>query len=160
LTDSKKLTPKQREEIYEEITQRQDVRWSVALADHEEIDRINILRATWSAMQRAASSLPVEPEHCLIDGSPVRGFALPSTALVGGDGLSFSIAAASVVAKVTRDRLMVELDGRYPSYGFAQHKGYGTKLHLARLEKHGPCPIHRRTFLPVKQMLLPLDPAV
>jgi ribonuclease HII len=158
LTDSKKLTPKQREELYVEITQREDVIWSVAMADHEEIDRINILRATWSAMHRAAATLAVAPQHCLIDGSPVRGFALPSTALVGGDGLSFSIAAASVIAKVTRDRLMVTMDEQYPNYAFAQHKGYGTALHLQRLESHGPCPIHRRTFLPVKQLLLPLDP--
>lgn len=158
LTDSKQLTEKRRESIYAEITTRPDVVWSVAQADHEEIDRVNILRATWEAMKRAALALAVTPHHCLIDGSPVRGFPLPCTAIVEGDAQSYSIAAASVIAKVTRDRLMVEMDGPYPMYEFSRHKGYGTPLHLERLETHGPCPIHRRSFLPVRNQLeLPLE---
>jgi ribonuclease HII len=157
LTDSKQLAEKRREAIYAELTTRGDIVWAVSQADHEEIDRINILRATWEAMKRAALALSVAPHHCLIDGSPVRGFPLPYTALVGGDALSFSIAAASVIAKVTRDRIMVEMDGPYPMYEFARHKGYGTALHLERLGAHGPCPIHRRSFLPVRQLELPLE---
>jgi ribonuclease HII len=101
--------------------------------------------------------LPLQPEHVLIDGLPVRPFPIAQTALVGGDGLSFSIAAASVIAKVTRDRIMVEMDARHPAYGFAQHKGYGTALHLAKLRAHGPCPIHRQSFLPVQQALFPFS---
>jgi ribonuclease HII len=156
LTDSKQLSPRLREELYVEIVGRADICWSMAAADHEEIDRINILRATHQAVRRAAQALATVPQHALIDGLPVRPFPFPSTALVGGDALSYSIAAASVIAKVTRDRLMHELDAQYPGYEFAQHKGYGTPLHLERLQKHGPCPIHRRTFLPVRQLLLPL----
>ncbi len=156
LTDSKQLSPSVREELYVEITERADVVWSVASADHEEVDRINILRAAHQAMRRAVMALAVMPHHTLIDGLPVRPFPTPSTALVGGDGRSYSIAAASVIAKVTRDRMMCALALHYPEYEFAQHKGYGTALHLDRLQKHGPCPIHRRTFLPVKELLLPL----
>ncbi len=156
LNDSKQLSAKVREELYAELTVRADISWSVAMCDHEEIDRINILRATHEAMRRAVATLAAAADHALIDGLPVRPFPLPSTALVDGDALSLSIAAASIVAKVSRDRHMHEMETKYPEYGFAQHKGYGTRLHLERLEKHGPCPIHRRTFLPVKQLLLPL----
>lgn len=157
LNDSKQLSAQVREEIYGELTGREDVCWSVDMADHEEIDRINILRATHQAMRRAAVALTRTPQHVLIDGLPVRPFPLPHTAIVEGDAISYSIAAASVIAKVTRDRLMAEMDARYPGYEFAQHKGYSTALHLERLQQHGPCPIHRRSFLPVKQMLLPLE---
>jgi ribonuclease HII len=122
----------------------------------EEIDRINILRATHEAMRRAVARLRITPQHVLIDGLPVPGFPLPQTALVGGDGLSYSIAAASILAKVTRDRLMQEMDEVYPGYEFGRHKGYGTAFHLERLRTHGPCAIHRRSFLPVQQALLPL----
>ena len=127
------------------------------MVDVEEIDRINILKATHVAMRRAAELLSVVPDHVLIDGLPVRDFPVKQTALVKGDSLSFSIAAASIVAKVTRDRLMLDYDRQYPAYGFAQHKGYGTELHLERLRQHGPCPIHRRSFSPVSQTLLLLD---
>ncbi len=151
LNDSKQLTHLQREQIYEELTIRTEIQWSYAMIHAEEIDRLNILRATHEAMRRAVAGLPVAPEHVLIDGLPVRPFPLPQTALVGGDGLSFSIAAASVIAKVTRDRLMVEMDACHPGYEFAQHKGYGTPRHLAALKQHGPSPIHRRSFLPVRQ---------
>jgi ribonuclease HII len=156
LNDSKQLSASIREEIYAELVARGDVCWSVAMVDHVEIDRVNILRATHEAMRRAVSALAVAPHHALIDGLPVRPFPYPSTAIVEGDAASFSIAAASVIAKVTRDRHMREMDALYPDYGFALHKGYCTTLHLDRLQQHGPCPIHRRTFLPVQQMLLPL----
>ena len=151
LNDSKQLTHLQREEIYAELTVHPEIQWAFAIVHADEIDRINILRATHEAMRRAVAALAVAPEHVLIDGLPVRQFPLPQTALVGGDGLSFSIAAASVIAKVTRDRLMVAMDAEHPGYEFAQHKGYGTPRHLAALKQHGPCPIHRRTFLPVQQ---------
>lgn len=151
LNDSKQLTERRREALFEELTHRADIQWSVALAHAEEIDRINILRATHEAMRRAALGLAVPPAHVLIDGLPVHPFPFPSTALVGGDALSFSIAAASILAKVTRDRLMREMDARHPGYDFSRHKGYGTALHLQRLRQHGPSPIHRRSFRPVLQ---------
>jgi ribonuclease HII len=156
IDDSKKLTAELREEIYAALTARGDVCWAVAIVEHEEVDRINILRAAHEAMRRAVRALATLPEHALIDGLPVRPFPVPHTAIVKGDGQSKSIAAASILAKVTRDRIMVGLDAEYPSYGFAQHKGYATELHLERLKVHGPCPIHRRTFLPVAQQLLDL----
>ena len=152
--DSKKLTPGQREEIYAALTARADVRWAVSIIGHEEIDRINILRAAHEAMRRAVQALAALPQHALIDGLPVRPFPVPHTAIVNGDGLSKSIAAASILAKVTRDRIMIRLDAEYPGYGFARHKGYATELHLERLKLHGPCPIHRKTFLPIAQQLL------
>ncbi len=154
LRDSKQLSHKQREEIFAELTARPNIAWAAEVVEVEEIDRINILRATHEAMRRVLRKLLSPPEHVLIDGLPVPHFPLPHTALVDGDCLSYSIAAASVVAKVTRDRIMVEMDARHPGYEFSQHKGYGTKLHLERLKTHGPSPIHRRTFLPVAQALL------
>jgi len=155
LNDSKQLTHKQRETIYEELLARADVVWAVAVVESEEVDRLNILRATHEAMRRAVAALLKTPHHVLIDGLPVNPFPIPQTALVEGDSKSFSIAAASVIAKVTRDRIMVEMDVRYPGYEFGQHKGYGTKLHLERLQKHGPCPIHRKSFAPVAQLSFP-----
>ena len=155
LTDSKQLSAQNREEIYTELTTNEGVAWSVCVVEVEEIDRINILRASHQAMRRAVAALSIVPDHVLIDGLPVRPFPVQQTALVGGDARSFSIAAASVLAKVTRDRIMVELDRVHPGYEFAQHKGYCTELHLARLRTHGPCPIHRKTFLPVQQALFP-----
>ena len=154
--DSKKLTPGQREEAYADLIAMAEIAWAVAIVEHWEIDRINILRASHEAMRRAVQALAMLPEHALIDGRPVRPFPVPHTALVKGDGLSKSIAAASIVAKVTRDRIMVRMDVEYPSYGFARHKGYATELHLERLKTHGPCAIHRKTFLPVAQELLAL----
>ena len=156
LDDSKKLTERQRERIYAELTSREDIVWAAAIVHSDEVDRLNILRATHEAMRRAVAALTVAPGHVLIDGLPVRPFPIEQTALVGGDGLSFSIAAASVIAKVTRDRLMVAMDAQHPGYDFARHKGYGTPQHLARLRAHGPSPIHRRSFLPVAQALLAL----
>lgn len=156
LDDSKKLTERQRERIYAELTSRGDIVWAAAIVHSDEVDRLNILRATHEAMRRAVAALTVAPGHVLIDGLPVRPFPIEQTALIGGDGLSFSIAAASVIAKVTRDRIMVAMDAQHPGYDFARHKGYGTPQHLARLRAHGPCPIHRRSFLPVAQTLLAL----
>ena len=157
LTDSKQLSAEVREEIYCELTAPGcGITWAVSIVDHEEIDRINILRATHQAMRRAMVALTLAPQHALIDGLPVRPFPIPHTALVGGDALSLSIAAASVIAKVTRDRIMLEMDALYPVYQFSQHKGYGTPGHLAMLSTHGPCPIHRRSFLPVREAQLDL----
>jgi ribonuclease HII len=157
LRDSKELSAAQRERIFDELDNHPGISWAVAVVTTAEIDRVNILRATHAAMRRATAKLSTRPDHVLIDGLPVRGFPIPQTALVKGDALSFSIAAASVFAKVTRDRLMLDYDRKFPAYGFAQHKGYGTELHLTRLRQHGPCPIHRRTFQPVQQALLSPD---
>jgi ribonuclease HII len=157
LTDSKKLSPEKREEIFETLTTNPEVRWAASVVDCDEIDRINILRATHQAMRRAVLALSVMPQHVLIDGLPVRPFPYPQTALIAGDARSKTIAAASVIAKVTRDRIMIEMHASFPQYGFAQHKGYATELHLQQLQAHGPCSIHRRTFLPIAQELLGLD---
>ena len=151
LDDSKKLTAVRREALYEAITV-QAVAWSVAFAAVEEIDEIDILNARMLAMQRAIGSLSVKPDLCLIDGNRDHGSRVAITAshvtLVGGDGKSASIAAASILAKVSRDRyISAELDQRYPQYEFARHKGYGTKLHYEMLDRYGPCPVHRKSFL-------------
>lgn len=151
LDDSKKMTPGAREDLYARLMKTPGVAWSCALRSSEQIDRINILRACHEAMRDAVLGLSVRPAHVLIDGLPVREFPVPQTAVVGGDGCSFSIAAASVVAKVCRDRAMEEFDRTYPQYGFSRHKGYATAEHLATLRKHGPCPIHRRSYSPVAQ---------
>jgi ribonuclease HII len=150
LNDSKQLTAGQREKYFDWITNCGDVEWAIELVDAEAIDRLNILQATHRAMNRALAKLKPQPGHVLVDGLRVKSLAFPQSALVKGDSLSYSIAAASVLAKVARDRLMVECDIRYPGYGFAEHKGYGTARHLAELKARGPCPIHRRTFAPVR----------
>jgi ribonuclease HII len=157
LDDSKKIPPAKREALYAEITTRPDVEWAVALAGPEEIDTLNILRATHLAMRRAVEMLRLPPDHCLIDGLPVNGFPYPHDAIVKGDGRSLSIAAASIIAKVTRDRIMGGIDAEFPEFGFARHQGYGTKEHLEALRIHGPCRHHRRSFQPVAQLTLPLD---
>jgi len=159
LDDSKKLSAKRRDAIYQVLTGDPGVIWFVALASAAEIDTLNILRATHLAMRRAVEGLGVVPDHCLIDGLPVRGFPWPHDAIVKGDGRSCSIAAASILAKVTRDRLMRGLDADFPQYGFAKHQGYGTKQHLEALRIHGPCCHHRRSFEPVAQLALPIDRA-
>lgn len=156
LNDSKKISPKKRDSIYELLTTHPDVSWSVATASCEEIDQINILRATHLAMRRAAESLQPAANFCLIDGLPVRDFPLPHEAIVKGDSHCLSIAAASIIAKVTRDRIMREIDREFPQFGFARHQGYGTKEHLEALRHHGPCCHHRRSFQPVAQLSLPL----
>lgn len=151
LNDSKKLTEKQREALYEQIAAQAEA-WSVAFATAEEIDEIDILNARMLAMQRAIDGLTFKPDLCLIDGNRDHGsriaIEVPHVTLVGGDGKSASIAAASILAKVSRDRYVSrELDALYPQYGFARHKGYGTKAHYAALDEYGPCPAHRKTFL-------------
>lgn len=155
LDDSKKLTELRREALYDELMADERISWSLSYAEAEEIDEINILRATHAAMARAAQSLDARPAFCLIDGLDVKGFPIESRGIVKGDGLSLSIAAASIIAKVSRDRRMREFAQEFPEYGFDRHKGYGTKVHLEALERHGPCRIHRKTFQPVAQLALP-----
>ena len=146
LNDSKKLTDKKRRELFPLICQ-QAIAYGIAFADHAEIDEINILQATYLAMERAIKQLTITPDFALIDGNRAKDFGLPLETVVGGDGRSASIAAASVLAKVTRDDLMLKMAEVYPQYGFEVHKGYGTKAHYAALAEHGPCQIHRMTFL-------------
>lgn len=146
LNDSKRVTPRRRDLLYEAITQ-EALAWSVAWAEPEEIDAINILQARMLAMERAIQGLSIPPDLALIDGNRSAGITTPNQTVVKGDSKSASIAAASILAKVCRDRHMVEMDRQYPQYGFAQHKGYPTKLHYERLRQYGPCPIHRKTFL-------------
>jgi ribonuclease HII len=150
LNDSKQLTPEQREYFFAAITSREDVLWQAAQKNSEEVDQLNILRATHAAMNAALAALATRPEHVLVDGLRVNSLPFPQTALVGGDARSFSIAAASVIAKVLRDRLMVEYHRVWPHYGFAEHKGYPTERHFEALAEFGPCPIHRRSFSPLR----------
>ncbi|NQX02973.1 ribonuclease HII, partial [bacterium] len=157
LDDSKKVSPRNRELLYERLTNDPAICWAVATADREEIDRLNILKATHLAMWRAVALLDPAPDHCLIDGLRVKDFPLPHDGIVKGDGKSLSIAAASIIAKVTRDRIMGGLDAEFPQFGFAKHQGYGTKAHLEALRIHGPCCHHRRSFQPVSQLTLPFD---
>lgn len=149
LDDSKKLSARKRELLYERLTGDSGVRWSLAFAEAGEIDELNILRATHAAMARAVEGLAVAVDHCLVDGLAVPDFPWPHDGVVKGDGKSLSIAAASIIAKVARDRRMLEYAGSYPGYGFEKHKGYGTRVHLEALRELGPCPIHRRSFAPV-----------
>ena len=146
LNDSKKLTDKKRRALYDIIVE-EAVSYGIAMASEQEIDEINILQATFNAMERAMDQLTVRPALALIDGNRECPFPVPVQTVIHGDGLSANIAAASILAKVTRDRYMEEMAGRYPQYGFEIHKGYGTKAHYAALTEFGPCPIHRRTFL-------------
>ena len=146
LNDSKKLTDKKRRELYPVIME-QAVAYGIGFASHEEIDEINILQATYLAMERAIAKLSVRPELALIDGNRAKDFGVPVKTVVHGDSLSASIAAASVLAKVTRDDLMLKLSEQYPQYAFDIHKGYGTKAHYEAISTHGPCPVHRMTFL-------------
>ncbi len=146
LTDSKKLTDKKRRELYPVIMEKA-LAYGIGLATEKEIDEINILQATFLAMQRALDQLSIRPDLALIDGNRETDFGLPVKTVVKGDSLSLNIAAASVLAKVTRDDLMLKMAQTYPEYGFEIHKGYGTKAHYAALTQHGPSPIHRMTFL-------------
>ncbi len=153
LNDSKQVPASRREVYHDFITRTPEVAWNVAVVESDEIDRLNILRATHEAMVRALSGLPAPAGHVLVDGLRVDAIGAHQTALVRGDSRSYSIAAASILAKVTRDRLMVMLDERWPGYGFAQHKGYPTTIHLAALQRLGACPVHRRSFAPVAGVL-------
>jgi len=150
LNDSKQLTEARREEFFAVLTRLPEIQFAIASVDSATIDRINILQATHRAMNEALAQLTPAPEHALVDGRPVKTLRFPQTAIVKGDARSYSIAAASVLAKVTRDRQAAEWDRQWPEYGFAGHKGYGTPQHLEAIRKHGPCPIHRRSFAPMK----------
>ena len=146
LDDSKKLSDKRRRELFP-VIKEQSVAYGIGLASHEEIDEINILQATFLAMERALDQLDVKPDLALIDGNRAKDFGIPVQPVIHGDSLSASIAAASILAKVTRDDLMVEYAEKYPQYAFEIHKGYGTKAHYEALRTYGPSPIHRMTFL-------------
>lgn len=146
LTDSKKLSDKKRRELFP-LIQEKAIAYGIGMASQQEIDEINILQATFLAMKRALAQLSVQPDFALIDGNRETDFGLPVRTVVKGDSLSANIAAASILAKVTRDDLMVEMAKTYPQYGFDVHKGYGTKAHYAALREFGPCDIHRMTFL-------------
>lgn len=146
LNDSKKLTEKKREALFPLIEEKA-IAYAIAFASVEEIERMNILAAALLAMDRAIGQLDPAPALALIDGNTVRGISVPARSVVGGDGKVAAIAAASVLAKVTRDRLMLEMAEKYPQYGFEKHKGYGTREHYAALEKYGACPAHRPSFL-------------
>jgi ribonuclease HII len=148
VNDSKQLDHEEREVLFAEITARAEIRFAIGHVDEKMIDQINILQATHRAMNMALAQL--NPQHALVDGLPVKTLSCPQTAIVDGDCLSYSIAAASIIAKVTRDRMMVEYHALYPAYGFHEHKGYGTPNHVAALKQHGPCPIHRMTFYPIR----------
>lgn len=145
LRDSKKLTEKRREELFAEIREK-SAAWSVAMTGPGEIDRTNILRAALRAMEKAVAGLSVEPDFVLVDGNARISIAVEQKTVVGGDDRCASVAAASIVAKVTRDRLMKELETEYPGYGFSRHKGYPSKEHRESLRRLGPCPIHRKSF--------------
>lgn len=146
LNDSKKLSEKRREELYEKITEVA-LAYNIEMVDEKTIDEINILQATYLAMNRAVDGLKTKPDYVLIDGNRIEGIKLPHETVVKGDAKSISIAAASILAKVTRDRYICEIADEYPEYNFKKHKGYGTKEHTEAILKHGPCPIHRLTFL-------------
>jgi ribonuclease HII len=150
LNDSKQLSADQRETLFAKIVAFPGIQFGIGKASVGEIDRYNILKATFLAMRRAVAELATAPDFLLIDGNRTPSFEVPTEAVVEGDAKSISIAAASVLAKVTRDRLMVELDAKWPQYGFKRHKGYGTAQHLEAIRVHGPCPIHRKTFDPIK----------
>lgn len=153
LNDSKKLSEKKREQLFVEIQQKA-LAWSIAEASHDEIDELNILNATLLAMQRAVDGLKITPNKVLIDGNKIpKTMTIECEAVVGGDALHAEISAASILAKVTRDRQLLELDRQYPNYGFAQHKGYPTKVHLQAIEQYGVLVEHRRSYKPIKMAL-------
>lgn len=152
INDSKQLTPMQRDELFSQI-QELAVAVGVGIVEVEEVDQLGVAQATYSAMAKAVEGLKSKPEFILVDGFKVNFVGVPSSGIIDGDAKSVSIAAASIVAKVVRDRLMVELHNKYPRFGFAIHKGYGTALHQERIAKHGVCAAHRKSFAPVKIML-------
>lgn len=150
LTDSKAISEKLREEYFQRLTESSHVTVGIGIVEAEEIDRINILKATHKAMAMAAAQ--ASPQFALVDGLPVIGLPCQSKNIIKGDSLSISISAASVVAKVTRDRILVALDAQFPEYGFTRHKGYGTREHLTALRQHGASPVHRKSFRPVAEL--------
>ena len=157
VNDSKQLTHKQRMELREAILAEPSALTAVAMVDQDEIDRTDILRATWLAMRRAVLALPRPADFVLVDGNPVQGLPIPSENIVKGDAKSASIAAASILAKTSRDIFMMEAAKQYPQYRFEVHKGYCTKLHTDLIRQYGPCPLHRKTFEPVRSILNPPD---
>ncbi|MGV3772220.1 MAG: ribonuclease HII [Verrucomicrobiales bacterium] len=158
LNDSKQLSLEERERFFQLITENSDIHYAISTISVEVIDSINILRASLRGMLEATLQLNPVPDHILVDGPHIFSVKHPQTPLIDGDAKSFTIAAASVLAKVTRDRLMKELHELYPDYGFAVHKGYSTPQHLEALKRLGPCPIHRRSFAPIRQV--PVEPAL
>ena len=157
LNDSKKLSEKKREMLFVEI-QEKALAWAIAEASHAEIDQLNILQASLLAMRRAVEALHIQPQHVLVDGNKIpQGLSMSCEAIVGGDALHAEISAASILAKVTRDRQMVVLDQQYPQFGFAQHKGYPTKMHFAAIAEHGVIDQHRRSYAPIKQALAKIN---
>lgn len=150
LNDSKLVLPAKREELFEKITQF--CAYGVGLASHEEVDRYGLLQATFYAFKRALENLPVKADHILIDGRDKFAFVIPHTSIIRGDQKVRCISAASIIAKVTRDRLMVEYAKRYPQYGFDLHKGYGTEVHQSALRENGPCELHRKSYEPLKNL--------
>ena len=157
VNDSKQLTHKQRMELREAILAEPTALTGVAMVDQDEIDRTDILRATWLAMRNAILALPHAADFALVDGNPVKGLPVPSESIVKGDAKSASIAAASILAKTSRDLFMLEAAKQYPQYQFEVHKGYCTKLHTDLIRQYGPCPLHRKTFEPVRSILNPPD---
>ncbi len=156
LNDSKQVAPVIREVLYGKITGHPGVRFAVSVVDEETIDRVNILQASFFGMGKAVRELKEPlPEYILVDGNQAPVFGIPALAIIEGDSKSASIAAASIIAKVTRDRIMVEYDKEFPEYGFKRHKGYATEEHLVAIEKYGPCSIHRKSFDPIKSILNP-----
>lgn len=154
VNDSKQLTPLQRDKLFDLLTEDKEICFAVGLADALEIDQINIYQATRLAMGRAVVGLTQEPDFLLVDGMPLPHLAIPNKKIVRGDVLSQSIAAASIIAKVTRDRMMLEYHLKWPEYAFDRHKGYGTAFHLAALKQYGPCAIHRKSFAPVLSLVV------
>lgn len=157
LNDSKKLSEKKREMLFVEI-QEKAVAWAIVEASHAEIDQLNILQASLLAMRRTVEALNIQPQHVLVDGNKIpQGLSMSCEAIVGGDALHAEISAASILAKVTRDRQMVVLDQQHPQFGFAQHKGYPTKMHFAAIAEHGVIDQHRRSYAPIKQALAKIN---
>ncbi len=150
--DSKKLTPKEREEIYQTLVTHPEIDFAIGIVEHTQIDIINILQASLEAMAIAVKNLAIEPDFLLIDGNQYPPIEIASKAVVKGDSLSQSIAAASILAKHTRDQMMLQFHLEWPQYGFDKHKGYATRSHLQAIQDHGPCPIHRKSFEPIKSI--------
>ena len=153
VNDSKQLSPAKRAGIFDLLISSKDIQYGLGVIESKEIDEINILQATFKAMQRALESLKIPPDFVLVDGSLLPKWKYPSRAIVKGDSLSYSIAAASILAKETRDELMKSHEISFPGYGFGKHKGYGTKAHIEAIQRLGPCPIHRKSFEPIKSLL-------
>jgi ribonuclease HII len=151
--DSKKLSPKEREEIYQILVSHPEIDFAIGVVEQAQIDVINILQASLAAMAIAVKNLIVEPDFLLVDGNQLPPTGIPSKAVVKGDSLSQSIAAASILAKHSRDQMMLQLHLEWPQYGFDKHKGYATRAHLQAIQKHGLCPIHRKSFEPIKSIL-------